>query len=141
MEHYLTINNYFPVPNRREPGTAAEYGNIEHSYNWSSLKTDAPPFSYTCIKNFPTPLQTLIIPSKFPPTSFPNTPASNYRNGIADEVPWSYKKTGHFSNSSSNWCAHKHTRHTTSLHGDPRKDNTTVESWPNLCSWTRSTGI
>ena len=33
-------------------------------------------------------MQTLIIPSKLPPTPFPITQDSNYENGISDEVTW-----------------------------------------------------
>ena len=67
---------------------AVEYGDLENSSNQSSLKIDALPSSYICVKNFLTPLQTLAMPSKLPPTPFPTTPDSNYRNAISDEVAW-----------------------------------------------------
>ena len=35
-----------------------------------------------------TPLQTLTMPSKLPPTPFPTTPDCNYKNGISDEITW-----------------------------------------------------
>ena len=67
---------------------AVEYGDLENSSNQSSLKIDALPSSYICVKNFLTPLQTLAMPSKLPPTPFPTTPDSNYRNAISDKVAW-----------------------------------------------------
>ena len=51
-----------------------------------SLKIDAIPSSYICVKNFLTPMQTLTLPSKLPPTPFLTTPDSNYRNAISDDV-------------------------------------------------------
>ena len=65
-----------------------EYGDLENSSNRSSLKIDALPSSYICVKNFLTPLHTLTMPSKLPPTPFPTTPGSNYRNAISDKVAW-----------------------------------------------------
>ena len=67
---------------------AVEVGDLENSSNRPSSKIDALPSSYTCVKNALTPLQTLTIPSKFPPTPFLNTLDSIYRNETSDEVTW-----------------------------------------------------
>ena len=81
-----TSLSVFQFPTEEKPGIAVEYGDIENTSNRSSLKIDALPSSYICVKNFLTPLQTLTMPSKLPATPFPTTPDSNYRNGISDEV-------------------------------------------------------
>ena len=85
--HYHgTSLSIFQFPIKNNPGIAVKYEDLEHSFNRLSLKIDALPSSYTCVKNFLTPLQTPTMPSKMPPTPFPTTPDSNYRNGISDEV-------------------------------------------------------
>ena len=83
---------YFPVSNRREPWYSSRVWS-SRKLGWSveyrsSLKIDALPSSYICVKIFRTPLQTLTLPSKLPPTPFPTTPDSDYRNGISDELAW-----------------------------------------------------
>ena len=65
-----------------------ENGDLENSSNRSSLKIDALPSSYICVRNFLIPLQTLTMPSKLPLTPFPITPDSNYRNAISEKVAW-----------------------------------------------------
>ena len=87
--HYHgTSLSIFQFPTEENPGIAVEYGDLENSSNQLSLKINALPSSYICVKNFLTPLQTLTMPSKLPPTPFPTTPDSNYRNTISDEVAW-----------------------------------------------------
>ena len=87
--HYRgTSLSIFQFPTEENPGIAVEYGDLENSSNRSSLKIDALPSSYICVKNFLTSLQTLTMPSKLPPTPFPITTDSNYRNAISDEVAW-----------------------------------------------------
>ena len=88
-KHYHGISlSIFQFPKEENPGIAVEYGDLENSSNRLSLKIDALPSSYTCVKNFLTPLETLAMPSKLPPTPFPTTPDSNYRNVVSDEVTW-----------------------------------------------------
>ena len=85
--HYHgTSLSIFQFPTEENPGIAVEYGDLENSSNRSSLKIDALPSSYICVKNSLTPLQTLTISSKLSPTPFPTTPDSNCRNTIPDEV-------------------------------------------------------
>ena len=86
--HYHGTSSIFRFSTEENPGIVVDYGDLEHSSNQSSLKIDACPSSYTCVKNFLTPLETLTMPSKLPPTPFPTTPDSNYRKGISDEVTW-----------------------------------------------------
>ena len=73
---------YFPVSNRREPWYSSQVWRSRKLIQPIILEIDVHPPSYTCIKNFLTPLQTCSMPSKLPPTPFPTTPSSNYRNGI-----------------------------------------------------------
>ena len=54
------------------------------------------------MKNFLTPLQTLTMPSKLPPTPLSITPDSNYRNGISDKVTW--LKTANATNVWTAWA-------------------------------------
>ena len=79
---------YFPVSNRREPWYSSQVWRSRKLIQPIILEIDVHPPSYTCIKNFLTPLQTCSMPSKLPPTPFPTTPSSNYRNRIWDEVAW-----------------------------------------------------
>ena len=75
--HYYGISlSIFQFPTEENPGIAVEYGDLENSSNRSPVEIDI------CVKNFLTPLQTLTISSKLPPTPFPTTPDGNYRNGI-----------------------------------------------------------
>ena len=48
------------------------------------------------------------MPSKLPPTTFPNTPESNYRNGISDEVAW--LKTANTTNVWTTWARYHYQR-------------------------------
>ena len=66
----------FQFPSEENPGIAVEYGDLENSSNRSSLKINALQSSYTCAKNFLTPLQTLTMPSTLPPTTFLTTPGT-----------------------------------------------------------------
>ena len=66
----------FQFPTEENPGIAVEYGDLENSSNRSSLKINALQSSYTCAKNFLTPLQTLTMPSTLPPTTFLTTPGT-----------------------------------------------------------------
>ena len=86
--YHVTSLSIFQFQTEENPGIAVEYGDLENSSNQWSLKIDALPSFYTCVKNFLTPLQTLTTPSTLPPTQFPTTPDSNYRNRISDEVAW-----------------------------------------------------
>ena len=87
--HYHgTSLSIFQFPTEENPGITVKYRDLENSSNRSSLKIDALPSSYSCAKNFLTPLQTLTMSSKLPPTPFPTTKDSSYRNGISDEVTW-----------------------------------------------------
>ena len=97
-----TSLSVFQFPTEEKPGIAVEYGDIENTSNRSSLKIDALPSSYICVKNFLTPFQTLNMPSKLPPTPFPTTPDSNYRDGISDEVAW--LKTANTTNVWTAWA-------------------------------------
>ena len=47
-------------------------------------------------------MQTLTTPSPLPPTPFPTTPGSNYRNRISDEVAW--LKTANTTNVWTAWA-------------------------------------
>ena len=100
--HYDGTSSVFQFPTEEKPGIAVEYGDLENSSNRSSLKIDALPSSYICVKNFLTPFQTLNMPSKLPPTPFPTTPDSNYRDGISDEVAW--LKTANTTNVWTAWA-------------------------------------
>ena len=85
--HYSgTSSSISQFPTEENPCIAVEFGDLENSSNQTSSKIDALPSSYICVKNFLTPLQTLTIPSKLPPTTFRITPDINYRNGISDKV-------------------------------------------------------
>ena len=64
----------FQFPTEENPGIAVEYGDLDNSSNRSSLKIDAFPSSYTCVKNFLTPLKILPMSSK----SFPTTPRQQF---------------------------------------------------------------
>ena len=87
--HYHgTSLSIFQFPTEENPGIEVDYGDLENSSNRLFLKIYALPSSYTCVKNFVTPLQTLTMPSKLLPTPFSTTPDNNYRNGISDEVTW-----------------------------------------------------
>ena len=75
--HYHgTSLSIFQFPSEENPGIAVEYGDLENSSNRSSLKINALQSSYTCAKNFLTPLQTLTMPSTLPPTTFLTTPGT-----------------------------------------------------------------
>ena len=87
--HYHgTSLSIFQFPAEENPDIAVEVGDLENSSNQPSLKIDALPSSYTCVKNALNPLQTLTIPSKLPPTPFLNTLDSIYRKETSDEVTW-----------------------------------------------------
>ena len=101
--HYRgTSLSIFQFPTEENPGIAVEYGDLENSSNQLSLKINALPSSYICVKNFLTPLQTLTMPSKLPPTPFLTTPDSNCRNAISDEVTW--LKTANTTNVWTAWA-------------------------------------
>ena len=73
--HYHgTSLSIFQFPTEENPGITVDYGDLENSSNGSFVKIDALPSSYICVKNFLTPLQTLNMPSKLPPTRFPPHP-------------------------------------------------------------------
>ena len=62
--HYHgTSLSIFQFPTEQNPVIVVEYGDLENSSNWSTLKIDALPSSYICVKNFLTPLQTLAMSS------------------------------------------------------------------------------
>ena len=100
--HHVTSLSIFQFQTEENPGVAVEYGDLENSSNRWSLKINALPSSYTCVKNFLTPLQTLTTPSTLLPTPFPTTPGSNYRNRISDEVAW--LKTANTTNVWTAWA-------------------------------------
>ena len=68
----------FLFPTGENTGVAVKCGDLENSSNQSSLKINAHPSSYACIKNSPMPLQTCSMPSTLPPTPFLATPTSSY---------------------------------------------------------------
>ena len=78
----------FQFPTEKNTGIAVKSGDLENSSNQSSLKIDAHPSSYTCVKNSLTPLQACSMPSTLLPIPFPTIPNSNYWNGISDEITW-----------------------------------------------------
>ena len=107
--HYHgTSLSIFQFPTEENPARAVAYGDLENSSNQSCLKIDALPSSYIYVKNFLTPLQTLTMPSKLPPTPFPTTPESNYRNRISDEVEW--LKTAYTTNIWTAWARYQSQR-------------------------------
>ena len=65
----------FQFPTGENTGVAVKSGDLENSCNQSSLKIDAHPSSYTCVKNSLTPLETCSMPSTLPPTPFLTTPS------------------------------------------------------------------
>ena len=74
-KHYHGTSLFiFQFPTEENPGIAVEYGDLDNSSNRSSLKIDAFPSSYTCVKNFLTPLKILPMSSK----SFPTTPRQQF---------------------------------------------------------------
>ena len=89
IRHYNgTALSIFQFPTEERLDMAVDYGDLEKSFNRSSFKIDAHSSSYTCVKNFLTPLQTLTMLSKLSPKPFPTTLHSNYRSGTSDEVKW-----------------------------------------------------